>query len=198
MSRGRPRKAGARQQQTLRIIGGKWRGRKLSFPEVEGLRPTGDRIRETLFNWLAPDIVGARCLDLFAGSGALGLEALSRGAASLTLVEASAPAAQQLREHLRTLGAENAQVVQGDALRQQWAEGEQWDVVFVDPPFAAHLWQPALDSLATNALLAPGAVIYVESPPQGAYRVPEHWQLHREKVAGNVCYRLYHYRPGGN
>lgn len=199
MSRGRPRAAGARQQrQTLRIIGGKWRGRKLAFPEVEGLRPTGDRIRETLFNWLAPDIVGARCLDLFAGSGALGLEALSRGAASLTLVEASAPAAQRLREHLGTLGADNARVVQGDALRQAWPAGEQWDLVFIDPPFAADLWQPTLERLAAQALLAPGAAIYVESPPQGAYRTPEHWQLHREKTAGNVCYRLYYYRPTGN
>lgn len=188
--------SGKRQQ--LRIIGGKWRGRKLAFPAVEGLRPTGDRIRETLFNWLAPEIVGARCLDLFAGSGALGLEALSRGADNLTLVEAAEPAARQLRQHLQTLGADNAEVIQGDSLQLIWPADTQWDLVFIDPPFEENLWQPVMDWLTAQVLLAPEAAIYVESPPTGAYRVPAHWQLHREKITGQVSYRLYHYRPGGN
>lgn len=199
MSRQMPRTAKAPPgRQALRIIGGKWRGRKLTFPELEGLRPTGDRIRETLFNWLAPDIVGARCLDLFAGSGALGLEALSRGAATVTLVENQRQAASALRQHIQTLAADNARVIAGSCLTHPWPPGEQFDVVFIDPPFAADLWQPVLERLTQQQLLAPGAAVYVESPPEGAYEAPAEWHLHREKTAGKVCYRLYYYQPTGN
>ncbi len=174
----------------LRIIGGQWRGRKLAFPAIEGLRPTTDRVRETLFNWLAPRIEGSRCLDLFAGSGALGLEALSRGAAEAVLVERDARAAEALRQHLATLGSAAGQVVQADALAYLDGAAEPFDVVFLDPPFRRDLLAPACERLASGGWLAPGAYIYVESegenPPAA---LP--WELYRDKRAGQVAYQLY-------
>ncbi len=183
--------------QTLRIIGGQWRGRKLSFPPVAGLRPTGDRIRETLFNWLAPQMPGARCLDVFAGSGALGLESLSRGAAQVLMLEQDRAAARQIRTHLQTLGATGGQVREGDALSvlQRGNPDDAFSVIFLDPPFGGDLWQASIDALDQHRWLAPDAVIYIESPRQPTYRVPEHWPLHREKNAGQVCYRLYYLSP---
>lgn len=176
----------------LRIIGGQWRGRKLQFPAREGLRPTGDRIRETLFNWLQGELPDARCLDLFAGAGALGLEALSRGAAHCTLIEKDAPAAQQLRANIALLQAQNGAVEQADALA--WLtqyRGPAFDLVFIDPPFAADLWQATFALLEQRALLSSSSWIYVESPAQLAPPAPANWQSHREKIAGEVCYRLY-------
>src|SRR5690606_3705719 len=139
----------ARNPNQLRIIGGQWRGRKLRFPDVEGLRPTGDRIRETLFNWLAPELPGARCLDLFAGSGSLGLEALSRGAAASWMLERDAHAAGCLRENLQLLAADGGVVQHLDSLthlRQGNAE-QPFDVIFIDPPFDRNLWQASIDAL---------------------------------------------------
>ncbi len=181
----------------LRIIGGQWRGRKLSFPALDGLRPTGDRIRETLFNWLAPRLPGAHCLDLFAGSGALGLEALSRGAGATVLLEKDRQAAQQLRDNLKLLGSEQAKIVAEDSLQwlHQGPTEQAFDVVFLDPPFQHNLWQAAIDALEQYAWLAPEAAIYIESGRDTPYQTPPHWRLHRDKNAGQVTYRLYLLEP---
>lgn len=178
----------------LRIIGGQWRGRKLGFPAIEGLRPTGDRIRETLFNWLAPELNGARCLDVFAGSGALGLEALSRGAAISVLCERDARAVAQLRAHLELLRASGGKVVHGDSLAhlQQGNHEAPFDVVFIDPPFALNLWQATIDALETGNWLADDASVYVEANKDSLYLPPANWQLHRDKQAGQVNYRLFY------
>ncbi|AGE88498.1 16S rRNA (guanine(966)-N(2))-methyltransferase [Cronobacter sakazakii] len=176
----------------IRIIGGQWRGRKLPVPHSPGLRPTTDRVRETLFNWLAPYLVGARCLDCFAGSGALGLEALSRYAADATLLEMERSVAQQLQKNLATLKSSAAKVVNTNTLNFLNQNGEPHDIVFVDPPFRKGLLEETLNLLETRGWLAPQALIYVESEVEnGLPPVPANWQLHREKVAGQVAYRLY-------
>jgi 16S rRNA (guanine966-N2)-methyltransferase len=186
----------------IRIIGGRWRGRRLAVPPGKGLRPTPDRVRETLFNWLSPRIAGARCLDLFAGSGALGLEALSRGAAAVVLVERGAPVARHLREQVATLGAEEgATVVQSDARRflagEVAAAGGPFDIVFLDPPFDSELLDPAMAALEADGWLAAGAAIHVESPAGGAEPAwPEGWEPHRGHVHGEVRYDL-RIRGGG-
>jgi 16S rRNA (guanine966-N2)-methyltransferase len=173
----------------VRIIGGQWRGRKLRFAPVEGLRPTGDRLRETLFNWLQFRLPGSRCLDLYAGSGALGLEALSRGAAKVDFVELNRSAAQTLREQLQILDAQNGQVHQTSAEEfLARAADTPYDLVFIDPPFADDLWQQTLAALAGR--LAPGALVYVESPRDTELNLPEGWQLQKQKKAGRVCMRL--------
>ncbi len=178
------------QTQTLRIIGGRHRGRKLAFASVEGLRPTGDRIRETLFNWLAPHLPGARCLDLFAGSGALGFEAISRGAGHVLLCERNNRAVACISDSLSILKESVGRLHQGDAveLLEQTVE-EPFDVVFLDPPFAADLWQVCIDRL--TPWLAKEAMVYIESGTDCPYQVPSHWHLHRDKRAGNVRYCLY-------
>lgn len=190
----RPRQPVARGANQLRIIGGQWRGRKLGFPDVDGLRPTGDRIRETLFNWLAPEIRGARCLDLFAGSGALGLEALSRGAGASLLVERDAKAAAQLRANLALLRADNGQLMQADALTllRQGNSTAPFDVVFVDPPFQLNLWQAVVDALEAGGWLADEASIYIEAGRDPEYQTPPNWTLHRDKQGGQVSYRLFY------
>lgn len=177
----------------IRLIGGQWRGRKLPVPDSPGLRPTTDRVRETLFNWLAPSMVDARCLDCFAGSGALGLEALSRYAARATLLEMERGVAQQLQKNLATLKAGNAQVVNTNTLAFLAQSGTPHDIVFVDPPFRKGLLEETLTLLESNGWLADDALIYVESEVEnGLPPVPASWLLHREKVAGQVAYRLYH------
>ena len=175
----------------LRIIGGKWRGRKLDFPDAEGLRPTGDRVRETLFNWLSAFLPGAHCLDLFAGSGALGLEALSRGAGHTTLIERNAIAARNLRGHCQTLAAD-ASVIESNALN--WLEqntGDRFELVFLDPPFGKNLLEPSCSLLENNGWLTEQAMIYVECAANETPPVPANWQLYREKLSGQVAYRLY-------
>jgi 16S rRNA (guanine966-N2)-methyltransferase len=185
-----PRNTGAAGQ--IRIIGGQWRGRKLPVPDSAGLRPTTDRVRETLFNWLAPMIQQANCLDCFAGSGALGLEALSRYAGSATLLELERPVAQQLEKNLQTLRADNGKVIQTNALTWLAQAGEPFDVVFIDPPFRKGLLAQTLQLLEQHGWLADDAFIYVESEvEQGALPVPTNWHLYREKIAGQVAYRLY-------
>lgn len=182
--------AGAGQ---IRIIGGQWRGRKLPVPESTGLRPTTDRVRETLFNWLAPDIAEARCLDCFAGSGALGIEALSRYAGHVTLLELEPAVARQLSANLQTLRASQGQVVQGNALQWLNADGQPYDIVFIDPPFRKDMLTQTLTLLETRGWLADEALIYIEcEAEQGLPPVPAGWRLYREKVAGQVAYRLYH------
>jgi 16S rRNA (guanine966-N2)-methyltransferase len=184
--------APAATRNQLRIIGGKWRGRKLRFADAEGLRPTGDRIRETLFNWLQGDLPDSLCLDLFAGSGALGLEALSRGARQVQFIEKNQRAAQQIREHLQLLEATaSASVVSGDALQWLQQPGPAADVIFLDPPFAADLWQAVIAALETGQRTRPGTLIYIETPREYLLQTPPHWALHREKLAGQVGYRLY-------
>lgn len=185
----KPNHAGSGQ---IRIIGGQWRGRKLPVPESPGLRPTTDRVRETLFNWLAPSIVDANCLDCFAGSGALGLEALSRYAANATLLEMERGVAQQLQKNLATLKASNAKVVNTNALAFLAQAGAPHDIVFVDPPFRKGLLEETLKLLENNGWLSDEALIYIESEVEnGLPPVPENWHVYREKVAGQVAYRLY-------
>lgn len=182
----------------IRLIGGQWRGRKLPVPDSPGLRPTTDRVRETLFNWLAPSMVDARCLDCFAGSGALGLEALSRYATHATLLEMERGVAQQLQKNLATLKAGNAQVVNTNTLAFLAQTGTPHDIVFVDPPFRKGLLEETLTLLESNGWLADDALIYVESEVEnGLPPVPASWQLHREKVAGQVAYRLYQRQTQG-
>ena len=179
----------------VRIIGGRWRGTRLDVADAPGLRPTSDRVRETLFNWLQPALPGARVLDLFAGSGALGLEALSRGAASAVLVEHGARLAACLRATAgRLQGGDAAQVVQGDALAWLHAQPERsFDIAFVDPPFDANLWGGVLPALLPR--LAEQAWLYVEAPPDADAAPPEGWVAHREGRTREVRYVLYRRGP---
>lgn len=177
----------------VRIIGGRHRGRRLTFVPARGLRPTPDRVRETLFNWLRAEIPGARCLDLFAGSGAIGFEALSRGAAYVTFVERHRVVAQRLREHIVLLGEQDAaEVRQVDALRLlSDAPGEPFDVVFVDPPFADRLLSAVCERLAHDGWLAADAMVYLEQDAKQAWPDPPvGWRLHREGTAGQSAQRL--------
>jgi len=174
----------------LRIIGGTWRSRRVSFPDVEGLRPSPDRVRETLFNWLAPVIQGARCLDLYAGSGALGLEALSRGAAEVVFVDSDRRVIAQLEQNLKLLDAGSAGVVQADALTFLQRPPRPFDVVFLDPPFRKNLLPGCLETLAAG-WLASGARVYVENEAElGEPPLLPDWELLRSKQAGQVRYSL--------
>lgn len=176
----------------LRIIGGAWRGRKLRFPPGTLIRPTPDRVRETLFNWLAGRIHGARCLDLFAGSGALGLEALSRGAAQVTFVEQETSAARALAATLAEWGAVSAEVERADARRYLARTPRPADVVFLDPPFDSQLLPEVAAALESRGWLAPGALIYVECAARAPLPpLPAPWHVLREKRAGEVGYHLY-------
>lgn len=182
----------------IRIIGGQWRGRKLPVPDSPGLRPTTDRVRETLFNWLAPHMAEARCLDCFAGSGALGLEALSRYAAQATLIEMERGVAQQLSQNLATLKASHGQVVNANTLEFLSKPGQPFNIVFIDPPFRKGLLEQTVTLLEQNGWLADNALIYIESEVEGGLPpLPASWQPHREKIAGQVAYRLFIREPQG-
>ncbi len=175
----------------LRIVGGLYRGRKLPVPNQEGLRPTPDRIRETLFNWLAPIMPGARCLDCFAGSGALGLEAASRGAAEVVMVERADPVVLQLRANIQTLGANQVRVVQGDALRWLEGPGRPFDIVFLDPPFTDALLAPTCTLLASKGWVGEGSRVYLEAQAKpGLPPLPRGWRLVRDRRAGQVAFGL--------
>ncbi|MEX1080458.1 MAG: 16S rRNA (guanine(966)-N(2))-methyltransferase RsmD [Halofilum sp. (in: g-proteobacteria)] len=176
----------------VRIIGGAWRGRRIHFPAAPGLRPTSDRRRETLFNWLSGDLEGARCLDLFAGSGALGFEAASRGAAEVVLVEASREVAAALAANGRGLAAEHLRVVHARAARYLTRDPEPFDLVFIDPPFQ----QPELaaDTLErlTGGWLAPGARVYLEVAAHGLRpAIPSGWRVAREATGGDAHALLF-------
>lgn len=178
----------------LRIIGGQWRGRKLRFPPLPGLRPSPNRVRETLFNWLQPEIAGAQCLDLFAGSGALGLEALSRGAGACWFVDAARAATAQIGQHLAMLHCATGHVASADAA--QWLAappaGARFHIVFLDPPFRQGLLDECCTLLERSGKLTERALIYIESAADEAPpRVPSNWSLHRDKQAGQVAYRLF-------
>lgn len=175
----------------VRIIGGSLRNSRLQVPAVSGLRPTPERVRETLFDWLAPIMAGAHCLDLCAGTGALGIEALSRGAASVRFVEPDVRVAQALRANLARLGAASGEVA--TAAAQDYLRGvpRQQDVVFLDPPFGLDLWAPLARQIEVGGWLAPGATIYVESPARVVPDLPANWLVHRHGTAGAVRYALY-------
>ncbi len=174
----------------LRIIAGRWRGRKLSFTPAPGVRPTPDRVRETLFNWLSPCIQGARCLDLFAGSGALGIEAASRGAARVVLVDNNTAVVTQLREQLALLRTSRVEVVQANV--ESWLAGkaEPFDIVFLDPPFREGLLPGCMAALDAGGWLAVNAYIYLEAERHYELVLPADWELLRSKHAGQVDYHL--------
>lgn len=187
----------AAKQNTLRIIGGQWRGRKLPFADIEELRPTPDRVRETLFNWMQGAIRDTRCIDLFAGSGALGLEALSRGAAYCLFIDKNNAATARIQQNLETLSCSKGQIVTQDAmryLRQNPAlqQGQNaFDTAFVDPPYAQELAVKCCELLETGNWLNDNARIYIETArPLTQQALPGNWQLYRQKQAGNVCYHL--------
>lgn len=179
----------------IRIIAGIWRGRKLPVLNSTGLRPTGDRIKETLFNWLMPYITDASCLDCFAGSGALGFEALSRQAGQVTFLELDKKIANQLAKNLQNLKCDpqQAQVINQNSLDflKQMQNERQFDVVFLDPPFHFNLVEQAITLLIQNNWLAPNALIYVETEKNNTLITPPDWQLLKQKTSGQVCYRLY-------
>ena len=182
----------ARKKNSLRIIGGDWRSRRLQFAEVAGIRPTPDRVRETLFNWLSTRIIGARCLDLFAGSGALGFEAASRGANPVLLVDHNKAVTETLTRQKQALNAHQVRVIRQDALAFLQQTEQLFDTVFLDPPFNTDLLQQALSVLVTRALIAPFALLYIEFPTQSERpQCLNNFRCIHEKTAGQVRYGLY-------
>jgi len=178
----------------IRIIAGKHRGRKLPVLMAEGLRPTTDRVKETVFNWLMPYIQQAHCLDCFAGSGGLGFEALSRGAEKITLIELNKAAAKQLQQNQQLLKANNLTIINSDALNFLKTSPEKitekFDLVFLDPPFRKQLVEQSAQ-LLNQGWLAEQALIYIEMEAESNQPIPNNWQLLKEKIAGQVAYRLY-------
>ncbi|MBB1488126.1 16S rRNA (guanine(966)-N(2))-methyltransferase RsmD [Oceanospirillum sp. D5] len=203
VSRNTPKTTGRKGQESvsvngagrnqLRIIAGEWRGRKLPFPDGEGLRPTGDRLRETVFNWLSLSIYSARVLDLFTGSGALGLEALSRGAGSATFLDTHNGVIRQMQDNLRLLQCNKAEVIQQDAIL--WLKSpadSHYDLVFLDPPFGQNLLLPACQLLEEKHWLSEDALIYLEAEKTLDFnQIPDNWVLQKEKRTGQVICRLY-------
>ncbi|WP_027848682.1 16S rRNA (guanine(966)-N(2))-methyltransferase RsmD [Marinospirillum minutulum] len=178
----------------VRVIGGEWRGRKLAVPDAEGLRPTPDRVRETLFNWLQFSIAGKTCLDAFTGSGALAVEALSRGAVEVTAIERDIRVTKQLSKLLSPLAGERLKLINADAL--SWLEqqpAQLFEVVFLDPPFGLPLLEPACQLLEEKGWLAENALIYVEQAKQqaGLVHLPANWILQKDKQVGDVHFSLY-------
>ncbi|MGI2258451.1 16S rRNA (guanine(966)-N(2))-methyltransferase RsmD [Shewanella sp. GXUN23E] len=192
----------------VRIIAGQWRSRKLPIQDLEGLRPTTDRVRETLFNWLSGELSGARVLDCFGGSGALAMEALSRYASYARVFELQKSAVVQLQNNLKTLKCEQADVIAGDSLQllAQGPAGQRavkdkesakgFDIIFIDPPFRKGLADNCIRALTTYQWLNADALIYIETEAElQALPVPADWTQLKEKTAGQVCYRLYRYEP---
>lgn len=191
--RGRHARATPQASGELRIIGGDWRSRRLTFPAVGGVRPTPARVRETLFNWLMPVVPGARCLDLFAGSGVLGLEALSRGAQQVTFVDHTRALADALKSNLTLLRSDTTTIACQDvvAFLSQPAT-RPMDIVFMDPPFRQGWLDRLLPLIAEQDWVQSGSWVYIEHESElTTPAVPSNWLLHREKTAGQVCYRLY-------
>ena len=174
----------------FRIIAGEWRRRKLTFPPLPGIRPSPDRVRETLFNWLRDSLPGARCLDLFAGSGALGLEALSRGATEVIFVDMERTALAAVDAHLAMLKAQGGKTVQTDALTWLETPSAPFDIVFLDPPFDAGLLPKVAGLLEQGGWLKPGAYIYLEYPAEHPPAMPTQWTPWRESHAGRVGFGL--------
>lgn len=188
-----------KQSQAVRIIGGLFRGRKLQFPAEPGLRPTPDRVRETLFNWLQWLLPGARCLDAFAGSGALGFEACSRGARSVVLLETQNKAYACLRANQQRLQAEHCQIYQQsvlDYLRNNAQAPTPFDVIFLDPPYAADLWSPVASALEQGGFCHAKTLVYLEIPKAQDWPVlPSNWQMEKTQTAGAVRYGLWRCGP---
>jgi len=176
----------------LRIVAGKWRSRLLPVADAPGLRPTAERVRETLFNWLANRIAGSHCLDLYAGTGALAFEALSRGASAVTLVEKSSRVARGLQQSKELLDAHTATIECEDALRYLQVQPDKpYDIVFLDPPFAADLLEESCRLLQSNGWLDRQALVYLEQDKrQSPFELPVGWRIEKEKLAGNVRYQL--------
>ncbi len=178
-------------QGNVRIIGGQWRGRKLKVPEVLHLRPTPNRVRETLFNWLQSVVPGAHCLDAFAGSGALGFEALSRGAAHVVMVDEARQVVSLLQEELKLFKANNAEVYCANVPTQLKKPLKPFDIVFLDPPFSDNKLQACCFYLEEHQFLAKQAYIYLEAPELlTETSLPTDWQLIKKKRAGQVAYHL--------
>ena len=179
---------------SIRIISGQWRGRRLPVLDVEGLRPSTDRVRETLFNWLMHDVSGARCLDLFAGTGSLGLECLSRGAASAVFVESDRKVAAQLQKNLQTLGSDDTGEVSVQSAISFLGQParSQFDLIFLDPPFGSDLLAKVMPLLSENGWLADGALVYVEqASKKDPEATPQGWQTYKEGKAGYCRYSVY-------
>lgn len=175
----------------IRIIAGKHRGRKLPVLDADGLRPTTDRVKETVFNWLMPYMSDSYCLDCFAGAGSLGFEAYSRGAKQVTMIELNKSAAKQLMNNVQTLKAGNINVVQSDALAFLQNTSQPYDIAFIDPPFRQGLAEKVIEQI-NNGWLSDEALVYVETESENMLsNVPENWHLIKEKTAGQVVYRLF-------
>ena len=183
------------QRGRLRIIGGEWKRRQIRFSGGADLRPTPDSVRETVFNWLSPHLHQAKCLDLFAGSGALGLEAASRGAENVVLVEMHKTCCVQLKDNVALLGATQVIIHCADALDWMASCTQQFDIVFVDPPYGVGLVERSLRRLTRYELLKPQARIYVECSVNEAPVIPEGWVALRQKHAGQISYSLYTNAP---
>jgi 16S rRNA (guanine966-N2)-methyltransferase len=183
---------GSAGRNSVRIIAGEWRGRRVNFPDLPGLRPTPDRVRETLFNWLQHSVVGALCLDLFAGSGALGLEALSRGAREVVFVESAQAAARALQEQLlRFKGQRKARVMEMGASRYLRTVPAAFDIVFLDPPFGQDALAEYVPLLDAGGWLKQGGLVYLENEKKaGVPGMPSHWEVLKSKSAGEVGYHL--------
>jgi 16S rRNA (guanine966-N2)-methyltransferase len=179
----------------IRIIGGRWRGRKLAVPEIDGLRPTSDRIRETLFNWLMHEIADSHCLDLFAGTGSLGLEALSRQAKKVSFIELNAAAAKQLQASIASLGitSDQAEVVRTSADTFLTKTTESYQIIFIDPPFGYGWQQKAIDLLVCSPHLCQlSTLVYIEqSATRDSFSIPSYWQLKKQKHTQGVIASLY-------
>ncbi|MBL4712347.1 MAG: 16S rRNA (guanine(966)-N(2))-methyltransferase RsmD [Gammaproteobacteria bacterium] len=176
-----------------RIIAGKWRGRKISFNDAEGLRPTTDRIRETVFNWLQPYIQKSHCLDAFAGSGVLGFEALSRGAENVVFIEKTIETVKRLKENVTQLDVKSASIYHADTLNWLRSQSihERFDLVFLDPPFHSDLLSKTSVLLNSSGCLTEDAIIYVEHAVDTDIVLPESWLCKKEKCAGQVVYKIF-------
>jgi 16S rRNA (guanine966-N2)-methyltransferase len=175
----------------IRIIGGSLRGRRIKVLDSEDLRPTPDRVRETLFNWLSPHLAGARCLDLFAGTGALGFEASSRGASYVEMIDSSPRVVDHLKQTLTELGGDNIAIRQAKVPTQLGEPAQAFDVIFIDPPYQQALVIPCCQFLETHGFLAPCAYIYLEAhAPIHDNDLPANWRLLKQARAGQVYYHL--------
>lgn len=184
----------------IKIIGGKWKGTNLTFYDEPELRPTGNRIRETLFNWLQPNIQGSICLDLFAGSGCLGFEALSRGASKCVMIEKNKRVINHLTENIEKLSS-STELIHDDALNYLSSKelSKTFDIVFLDPPFGSTIYESTMRVLELNNWLSRDALIYIEARSDSSmFQIPDNWSLFREQVAGNVSYMLYSRREKKN
>jgi 16S rRNA (guanine966-N2)-methyltransferase len=190
--------AAGRNRNSVRIIGGSWRGRRVAFPDLPGLRPTPDRVRETLFNWLQHSLTEARCLDLFAGSGALGLEALSRGAGEVVFVEQAPAAARNLQAQLQRLDAlAKARILEAEATHYLKSAARVFDIVFMDPPFGEGALPQYVALLDANGWVSNGSLVYLENERgAGVPSLPPHWELLKSKSAGEVRYHLARVNAG--